>query len=132
MPVPQNSPQVEVSSTLQKALDRRSLWLGSNEYLASATGTPRVDSILQAFSTSNLFSSSVLNTLPLPSTYAPLEQCILAIEWELIESAYTGAVLKIEDMFDNLARLLTSAAVYQANLDSVKLILFRFLSYEYY
>lgn len=111
-----------VATSLQNSLGRRTLWVSQNAHLASSTGSVRGDEILHTFRQNlpTTSPSSPLNELLLSTTLTPLLQCMLDIEWELIENSSSGVICKTVESFDRLASLLPPASTYQAELDSVR------------
>jgi hypothetical protein len=65
-------------------------------------------------------TSTSLLKQPTAAALHPLKACILAIVWELIECPESLALLGDQASFDDIARLLSVAAVYQAKLEYVR------------
>jgi hypothetical protein len=118
------SPSEFANALLKTWSKSRDLWLQQGGHDEEDPNAQYKSSEIRQTVVKNLANAS-FSLIKQPDTAAlnPLQDCILAITWELLKSDSPILILEDKKLPDSILPLLCSAAVYQAKLESVRISL---------
>lgn len=114
-----------MTKELEELLHMRAAWISQISLSGGQFGVSPLDEesirIRDLFQRQITNSTYWINTNIGSSILNPLNECILAVVWEVLHTPTSRSMLGKEADVESLAQLLPSAAVYQAKLDSVRI-----------